>query len=137
MHVQNPINAQAPTPDQFVHVKDNLSAADEAEQANVIRNPNATMTKVLEGLKDPGGSGAAAVPSSARELALAKLEAAIRERKVAKGKTAAHQTKTSGALPTQDCWLLPPHIATSLVRVRSSLRTSGPCLTPCKLHPYK
>ena len=134
--LQNPVNAQAPTPDQFAHVRHNLSAVDEEEQANVIRNPNATMTRVLEGLKEPGG-GAAAPPSSARELALAKLEAAIRERKVAKGKTAANQTKAGGA--RQSCVL---ELCSRSVRrpcrvmgcgsMRPSLKPAASCL---RRHP--
>jgi hypothetical protein len=90
--VQNPINSQAPTPDQFVHVKQNLTPGDDDAAATVIRNPNATMQKVLEGLKG-ADKGTVTEPTSRRALAMAQLEAAIRERKLAKSKTAAHQTK--------------------------------------------
>lgn len=102
--MQNPNDVKVPTTDQFDHVKRGLDAADADEDATVIRNGNATMKKVLAGLKSGGGGGGGGgtvtEPTSRRALAMAQLEAAIQQRTVAKGKTAAHETKGSGAAGT-------------------------------------
>ena len=85
-----------PTTDEFAHIKQNLTVDDEAGEAEVLRNTNATMQKVLSHLKKSSGD-TVTEPTSRRALAMAQLEEAIKARKVAKGKTAAHQTK-GGAL---------------------------------------
>lgn len=89
--MQNPANTTAPTTDEFAHIKHNLSATDEGEK-EVIRNANTTMQKVLTNLKD-SSDGTVTEPTSRRAIAMAQLQEALQARKVAKGKTAAHQTK--------------------------------------------
>jgi hypothetical protein len=120
--VQSPLNLQSVTPDQFAHVKQNLSAADDTDADAVIRNSNTTMQKVLAGLKD-ADKNSLTEPTSKRALAMAQLEAAIRERKVAKGKSAAHRTKGATSAP----WQLLKTSCISYVYIKPLLVTSASC----------
>jgi hypothetical protein len=109
--VQNPNDVNVPTTSQFDHIQRDLAANDAAEAASVIRNSNATMQKVLKGLKD-SKAGIVTEASSRRALAMAQLEAAIQQNRVAKGKTAAHETKSTNYPGTANCRQChPPNIS--------------------------
>lgn len=85
VHIQRP-NEQRSTAD-FDHVKRDLKGTE--EDNSVIRNSNHTLKKVLE------QQGKTAQPTSRRELAAAQLEAALRQKRLAKSQTASHHTGVS------------------------------------------
>lgn len=78
---------QQPTCDrstaEFDHIKKNLRV--NIDDTNVIRNSNHTLEKVLS---QKGSLPEAAAPSSKREIALAQLEDALRQKRLARSKTA-------------------------------------------------
>eukprot|EP00892_Ulva_mutabilis_P002464 jgi/Ulvmu1/12218/UM086_0008.1 len=83
IHIQQPHNIKSTA--HFDHVKRELRV--EMEDTNVIRNSNATLEKVLV---QKGSNSGTAIPSSRRELALAQLEQSLRQKRLAKAKTADH-----------------------------------------------
>ena len=97
--MQSPMNASALTPDQFTHVKQEPDRSGRGRAGQRHTEPQRHHDEGSGRPKRARRRQHRGAEQRARELALAKLEAAIRDRKLAKSKTAAHHTKANGALP--------------------------------------
>lgn len=130
--MQNPNDVHVRTTDQFDHIKKDLAINDETE-ASVIRNSNAMMQKVLQVLKSSSGDTITEA-TSRRALAMAQLEAAIRQKRVAKGKTAAHETKATNCTGAEHFFSKFPSLKL-LAYSRATEPSRSPLIPPMFLSP--